>query len=154
LLFSYLGTHEEAGHQLLPHPDSKMHSSEYSIIRDLQPSQEVQERAQKDVQEDTITEHDSSNGNASDHQNGCTGPVIHVGDPAIDGREVPNICDTESYVVATGTWENLRNEICRLCASTDGQPRQSIVDWLDMLNEIIPGLVSYLFLFTDLFAIL
>ena len=172
LLFSFLGTHEEVGHQLLPHPDSKMHSSEYNTTKDLWPSQEVQERAQKYVQEDIVTEHDSSNGNASDLQNGCRGPVAHVGDPAVDGRELPNICDTESdhgcadeyehieyvpnesYVVATGTWENLPNEMCRLCASTDGHLRQSIDGWLDMLNEIIPDLVSYLFLFTDLFAIL
>lgn len=168
----FLGTHEEAGHQLLPHPDSKMHNSEYSIIRDLQPSQEVQERPGKDVQADTVTEHDSSNENSSDHQSGCRGPVAHVGDSAVDGRELPNICDTapdrgcadeyehvnfvpnESYVVATGTWENLPNVMCRLCASTDEHPRQSIVGWLAMLNEIIPDLVSYLFLFTDLFAIL
>ena len=149
-----------------------MHSSEYSIVRDLRPSQEVQEKAPKDVQEDTITEHYSANGNASDLQNGCRGPVAHVGDPAVEGRELPNICDTESdhgcadeyehvkyvpnesYVVATDTWENLPNEMCRLCASTDEHPRQSIVGWLDMLNEIIPDLVSYLFLVTDLFAIL
>jgi hypothetical protein len=149
-----------------------MHSSAYNIIRDLQPSQEVQKRAGKDVQEDTVTELDSSNGNVSDLQNGCRGPVTHVGDPAVDGRELPNICDTasdhgcadeyehvklvpiESYVVAAGTWENLPNVMCRLCASTDEYPRQSIVGWLTMLNEIIPDLVSYLFLFTDLFAIL
>jgi hypothetical protein len=149
-----------------------MHNSEYNIVRDLQPSREVQERTEKDVQEDTVTERVSSNGNTSDLQNGCRGPVTHVGDPAVDGRELPNICDmasdhrcadeyehvksvpNESYVVATGTWENLPNVLCRLCASTDEHPRQSIVGWLAMLNEIIPDLVSYLFLFTDLFAIL
>ena len=168
----FLGTHEEAGHQQLPHPDSKMHSSEYNIIRDLQPSQEVQEIAGKDVQEDTVTEHDSSNENAGDLQNGCRGPVAHVDDPAVDDRELPNIRDTapdhgcadgyehvksvtdESCVVATGTWENLPNVMCRLCASTDEHPRQSVVGCLAMLNEIIPDLVSYLFLFADLFAIL
>jgi hypothetical protein len=167
----FLGTYEEAGHQLLPHLDSKMHISEYNVIRDLHPSQEVQENAEKKVQEDSVTEHDSSNGNPSDFQNVCRGPVAHVGDTAVDGRELPKMCDTasdhggavkhedikfvpnESYLVATGTWENLPNEMCRLCASTDEHPRQSIVGWLDMLNEIIPGLVSYLFLFTDLFAI-
>jgi hypothetical protein len=168
----FLGTHEGAGHQLLPHPDSKKHGSEYNIVRDLQPTQEVQEKAGKDEQEDAVTEHVSSNGNTGDLQNGCRGPVAHVGDPAVDGRELPNICDTasdhgcadeyehlkfvpnESYVVATGTLENLPNVMCRLCASTDEHPRQSIVGWLTMLNEIIPDLVSYLFLFTDLFAIL
>jgi hypothetical protein len=168
----FLGKHGEAGHQLLPHLDSKMHSSEHSTVRDIQPSQAVQDRAGKEVQEDTVTEHDSSNGNTGDLKNGCRGPVAHVSNPAVDGKELPKICDAasdhscadeyehikfvphESYVVATGTWENLPNEMCRLCASTDEHPRQLIVGWLDILNEIIPDVVSYLFLFTDLFAIL
>jgi hypothetical protein len=167
-----LGKYGDAGHQLLPHLDSEMHSSEHSTVRAIQPSQAVQDRAGNEVQEDTATEHDSSNGNSSDLQNSCRGPVAHVGVPAVGGRELPKICDTasdhgcadeyvhikfvpnESYVVAAETWENLPNEICRLCASTDEHPRQLIVGWLDMLNEIIPDLVSYRFHFTDLFAIL
>jgi hypothetical protein len=149
-----------------------MHISEFSIVRDLQPSQEVQESAGEETQEDTVTECNSSNGNPSDLHNGCRGPVAHVGDPAMDGRELPTIYNTASdhgcadeyehvkfvsnvpYVVATGTWENLPNIMCRLCASTDEHPRQSIVGWLAMLNELIPDLVSCLFQFTDLFAIL
>jgi hypothetical protein len=61
-------------------------------------------------------------------------------DECEDVKFIPN----ELCTVATDTWENLPNQLCRLCASTDEHPKQSIVGWLGMLNEIIPDLVSYL----------
>jgi hypothetical protein len=158
-----------------------MHSRTYSNVRVKEPSQTVQESAENPVQEDSqlvediltesiATKHASSNGKQTDLQNVCREPAADV-DIAADGTELSEMCDTEShqgntdeyedikltpnesYMVATDTWENLPNQVCRLCASTDEHPKQSIVGWLSMLNEIIPGLVSYLFLFNYLFAL-
>jgi hypothetical protein len=155
-------------------PDCKMHSCEYNSVGDLQAPQVVPERAGKAVQEDShsvgdtlaknsATEKASSNGNQTDLQNICRELVAHVEEAAVDGREQSDTCDgaadgyepvkliqNESYMVGTDTWESLPNQICRLCASIDEHPKQSIVGWLGMLNEVIPGLVSYLFLSTDL----
>jgi hypothetical protein len=141
----------------------------------------VQESAEKPVQEDSWSEEDiltessaaelaSSHRNQSNLQNVCREPVADIDGCTVDGREPSEACDTgshqgdtdeyedikltpiESYMVATDTWENLPNQICRLCASTDEHPKQSIVGWLGMLNEVIPDLVSYLFLFIYLFC--
>ncbi|PSN38783.1 hypothetical protein C0J52_18680 [Blattella germanica] len=39
-------------------------------------------------------------------------------------------------------WKKIPNEICRLCAkANDMHPKQSIVKWLGLLNEIVPGMV-------------
>ena len=138
-----------------------MHSCAYNNVSVKQPPQEVQESAEDPVQEDSqlvedkptessAIEHASSNGNKSDLQNFCREPMADVGDTAVDGRELSEMCDTGSYMVATDTWEYLPDELCRLCASSDEHPKQSVVGWLRMLNEIIPDFVSYLFLFTDL----
>ena len=155
-----LGTCEEAGSQLLPHLDSGMCSWACNSVK--QPPQKVQESAEEPVREDiqlvedrqtesSATEHASSSGNESDLQNVCREPMADVGDTAVDGRKQCDMCDTGSCMVATDTWwEYLPNELCRLCASSDEHPKQSIVGWLRMLNDIIPDLVSYLFLFTDL----
>jgi hypothetical protein len=158
-----------------------MCSRTYSKVRVKQSPQKVQESLEKPVQEDSqsvedsltessATEHASPNGNQSDMQHVCRGPMADVGDTAIDGTEPSEMCDmgsdqgntdecedveltpNESYTVATDTWENLPNQVCRLCASTDEHPKQSIVGWLSMLNEIIPDLVSYLFLVNYLFG--
>jgi hypothetical protein len=44
---------------------------------------------------------------------------------------------------AVFSWERIPSEICRLCACTNElHPKQSIVGWLSLLNEIIPGVVS------------
>jgi hypothetical protein len=75
----------------------------------------------------------------------------HQGDT--DEYEDIKLTPIESYMVATDTWEKLPNQVCRLCASTDQHPKQSIVGWLSMLNEIIPGLVSFLSLFIYIFAL-
>ena len=155
-----LGTCEEAGSELLPHLDSGMHSCALTDVSVKQPPQEFQESAEEPVQEDiqfledkqtesSATEHASSSGNKSDLQNFCREPTADVGDTAVDGREQ---CET-SYMVAADTWEYLPDELCRLCASSDEHPKKSIVGWLHMLNEIIPDLVSYLFLFTDLYTL-
>lgn len=48
-----------------------------------------------------------------------------------------------SYTKAIFSWERIPSQICRLCASTNElHPKQSIVAWLDLLNEILPGVVS------------
>jgi len=152
---------EEAGSQLLHHLDSGRHSRTYNSVRVKQPLQKVQESAKKPVQEDSWSEEDILTGSSAADIDGSI----------VDGREPSEMCDTgshqgdtdeyedtkltpvESYMVATDAWENLPNQVCRLCASTDEHPKQSIVGWLSMLNEIIPGLVSYLFLFIYLFAL-
>jgi hypothetical protein len=149
----------------------------YNNVRVNQPPQKVQESAENLVQEDLVediltesiaTKHASSNGKQTDLQNVCRELVADVGDTAADATELSELCDTgshqgntdeyedikltpsESYMVATDTWEYLPNGMCRLCASADEHPKQSIVGWLHMLNEVIPDLVSYLFLFIDL----
>jgi hypothetical protein len=168
----YLGTCKEAGSQLLPHLDSRIDSHEYNDHRDLQLPQKVQEKAEKPglekshsvagiFTECSETEHDISSGNQIDLQNICREPTADVGDSVVDGRELSEMCDTESdqgstdtdedvqvipdksYTVATDTWEYLPDEVCRLCTSGDEHQKQSIVGWLRILNEIIPDLVSY-----------
>ena len=152
-----LGTCEEAGSQLLPHLDSRMRSCAYKYGRVKQLFHKVQEGAEEPVQEDILlvedeqtessaTEHASSSGNKSELQNFCREPIADVGDTAVDGREQCETGDTGSYMVATDTWKYLPDELCRLCASSDENPKQPVVGWLGMLNEIIPDLVSYLFL--------
>jgi hypothetical protein len=59
----------------------------------------------------------------------------------------------ELCTVAIDTWENLRNQLCQLFSSTDEHPKQSVVGWQGMLNEIMPDLVSSLFLLTCLYAL-
>jgi hypothetical protein len=141
-----------------------MHGCAYNSVSIKQPPQEVQECVREPVQENiqlvedkqtesSATEHASSSGNKSDLQNFCREPTADVGDTAVERREPSEMCDTGSYMVATDTWEYLPDELCRLCASSDEHPKQSIVGWLGMLNEIIPGLVSFLFLFIYLFAL-
>jgi hypothetical protein len=173
---------EEAGTQLLHHLDSGRHSHTHNNVRVRHPPQQVQESAEKPVQEDSwsvedvstessATELASSGRNQSDLQNVHGEPVADIDGSTADGREPSEMSDTgshqgetdeyedikltplESVMVATDTWEHLPNLICRLCASTDEHPKQSIVGWLGMLNEIIPGLVSYLFLFIYFFAV-
>jgi hypothetical protein len=173
ILLLYLGTHEAAGSQLLPHLDSRLHSCEYSNVKDIQPQQKVQERVGMLIQEDNKSEdiltetstiqHRGSNGNKIDLQNICREPVTHGG-TAVNVGDVSETCDTSSdhgngdeyqdvkfipnelCTIATGTWEGLPNQLCRLCASSDQHPKQSIVGWMGMLSEIIPDLVSCLFL--------
>jgi hypothetical protein len=174
---------EETGSQLLHHLDIGRHSRTYNSVRVKQPPQKVQESAEKPVQEDSWSEEDiltessaaelaNSGRNQSNLHNVHREPVADTDGSTVDGREPSEMCDTgshqgdtdeyedikltpiESYMVATDTWEHLPNQVCRLCASTGGHPKQSIVGWLSMLNEIIPGLVSYLFMFIYLFALL
>jgi len=154
----------------------------YNSVRVKQPPQKVQESAEKPVQEDSWPEEDiltensaaelaSSGRNQIDLQIVHREPVADIDGSTVDGREPSETCDTgsdqgdtdeyedikvtpiESYMVATDTWENLPNQVCRLCASTDEHPKQSIIGWLGMLNEIIPDLVSFIFLFIYLFAL-
>jgi hypothetical protein len=165
---------EEAGSQLLHHSDSGRHNN--VSVRDL--PQKVQGSTDKPVQEDSWSEEDiltensvtelaSLGRNQSDQQNVHREPVEDIGGSTVDGREPSEMCDTGShqgdtdeyedlkltqlgsFTIATDTWEHLPNLLCRLCASTDEHPKQSIVGWLGMLNEVIPGLVSYLFLFIN-----
>jgi hypothetical protein len=162
---------EEAGSRLLPRLDSGMHSCAYNNVRVQQPPQKVQESAEEPVQEDSqlvedkkmessATEHASSNGSKSDLQNVCREPMADIGDTAVERREPSEMCDTGShqgncdkkllpnvsYMIATNTWEYLPNAECRLCASANEHPKQSIVGWLRLLNEVIPSLVSYVLL--------
>jgi hypothetical protein len=144
-------------------------------VKDIQPQQKVQERVGMSVQEDNKSEdiltetstiqHRGSNGNEIDLQNICREPVTHVGGTVVSVGDVSETCDTASdhgnvdeyqdvkfipnelCTIATDTWEDLPNQLCRLCASTDEHPKQSIVGWLGMLSEIIPDLVSCPFLF-------
>jgi hypothetical protein len=46
------------------------------------------------------------------------------------------------YTEAPFSWKKIPSQICRLCACTDRHPKQSIVGWLSLLNEILPGVVS------------
>jgi hypothetical protein len=47
------------------------------------------------------------------------------------------------YTEAVFSWESMSSQICRLCACTNElYPKQSIVGWLGILNEILPGVVS------------
>lgn len=47
------------------------------------------------------------------------------------------------YTEAVSSWERISSQICRLCACTNElHPKQSIVGWLGLLNEILPGVVS------------
>jgi len=163
---------EEAGSRLLPHLDSGMHScAAYNNVIVKQLPQKVQESAEKSVREESqlvknkktessATEHASSNGNKSDLQNVCREPTADIGDTAVERREPSEMCDTGShqgnsdrrllpdvsYMIATNTWEYLPNAECRLCASANEHPKQSIVGWLRLLNEVIPNLVSYVLL--------
>jgi hypothetical protein len=162
---------EDAGSQLLSLLDSEMHSCAVYNVRVKQLPQKVQESAEKPVQEDSqlvknkktesrATEHASSNGNKSDLQNVCREPTADIGDIAVERREPSEMCDTGShqgnsderllpdvsYMIATNTWEYLPNAECRLCASANEHPKQSIVGWLCLLNEVIPNLVSYVLL--------
>jgi hypothetical protein len=175
LILLYVGSLQEAGSQFLPHLDSWVHRYEYRNVSELQPLQKDEERVEVPVQKDTelrediLAENDTaqycySNGTQADHQNHCREPVTH-GDTAVNVRDISETCDATSdhgdtdeceYVkfipnepstVAIGTWVNLPNQLCRLCASTDEHPKQSVDGWLDMLNEIIPDLVSFLSLF-------
>lgn len=177
----YSGICEEAGSQLLPHLNSGMHSCAYDNVKVKQPSQKVQESTEKPVQEDSwsvediltessATEITCPGRNQSHLQNVCGEPMADIDDCTPEGREPSEMCDigshqgdtdeyedikltpNESYMVATDTWENIPNQVCRLCASTDEHPKQSIVGWLGMLNDVIPGLVSYLFLFIYLIS--
>jgi hypothetical protein len=162
---------EEAGSGLLPHLDSEMRSCAYDNVRVKQLAQKVQESAEEPVQEDTqliedkktessAREHARSNGNKSDLQNICRELTADIGDTAVERREPSEMCDTGShqgnsdkkllpavsYMIATNTWEFLPNAECRLCASAAEHPKQSIVGWLHLLNEVIPNLVSYVLL--------
>lgn len=173
---------EGAGSQLLHHLDSGRCSYTYNSVGVKQLPQKVEESTEKPVQEDSWSKEDiltessatelaSSGRNQSDLQNVHGESVADIDGSTGYGRELSETCDSgshqedtdeyedikltpvESYMVATETWENLPNQVCRLCASTDEHPKQSIVGWLGMLNEIIPGLVSFLFLFIYLFAL-
>jgi hypothetical protein len=47
------------------------------------------------------------------------------------------------FTEAVFSWKKIPSQICRLCACTnDLHPKQSIVGWLSVLNEILPGVVS------------
>jgi len=162
---------EEAGSRLLPRLDSGMHSCAYNNVRVKQLPQKVQKGAEEPVQEDTqlaegkktessATECARSNGNKSDLHNVCREPTADIGDTAVEQREPSEMCDKGphqgnsdkkllpyvSYMIATNTWEYLPNAECRLCASANEHPKQSIVGWLHLLNEVIPNLVSYVLL--------
>jgi hypothetical protein len=165
----YLGTHEGAESQ--PHLDIELHSCEYSTVEDLQQEQKVLERVEVSVQESIISEEDTVTDTVTfqDHssnenpQNISRDSNRHVGDTAGNVGDVCEIRNTtpdheniheyedmkfipnELFTVATDTWEELPHQLCRLCASTDEHPKQSIVGWLGMLNEVIPDLVSCLF---------
>jgi hypothetical protein len=166
---------EDAGRRLLPHLDCGRYSCfAYSNVRVKHLPQNVQEsaeNAEKSVQEDSqlvknkktessATEHASSNGNKSDLQNVCREPTADIGDTAVERRKPSEMCDTGShqgnsdkrllpdvsYMIATNTREYLPDAECRLCASANEHPKQSIVGWLHLLNEVIPDLVSYVLL--------
>jgi hypothetical protein len=141
-------------------------------VKDLQPSQKGEERVEmpvhKNIQsgeeiftDSSMLQHPGSNGKHTDLHYLCTEMVTRIGDTAVILRDVCETWDTmadrgdcdeyedvklipnEPCTLATDTWEYLPNQLCRLCASADEHPKQSIVGWLGMLNEIIPDLVSY-----------
>jgi hypothetical protein len=168
IILLHVGIREEVGSQVLQR-DSEVFKYEDKNVRDLQPLQKQQDRVEDEDTElnnDILTENDAAQSHNSsrtqtDYQNHCREPVEFDGTP-VNVRDISETCDTTSdhwdcdecedvkfipnelCTVATDTWENLPNQLCRLCASTDEHPKQSIVGWLGMLNEIIPDLVSYL----------
>ena len=125
-----------------------------------EPVQEDSPLVEDKQTESSATEHASSSGNKSDLQNACREPTADIGDTEVERREPSEMCDTGShqgnsnkkllpdvsYMIATNAWEYLPNAECRLCASTNEHPKQSIVGWLRLLNEVIPNLVSYVLL--------
>ncbi|XP_021921710.1 zinc finger protein 431-like [Zootermopsis nevadensis] len=148
-----------------------MHNSDYNKVKDLQQSQNGEERVEVIVNEDiesgeekltdsSMLQHPRSNRKQTDLHNFCRQTVAHTGDTAVTVRGVPETWDTatdhgdsgeyedaklisnEPCTVATNTWEYLPNQLCRLCATKDEHPKQSVVGWLGMLNEIIPDLVA------------
>jgi len=162
---------EEVGSQLLQHLDSGRRSCTYSSVRVKHLPHKVQESTEKPVQEDSWSEEDiliessaaelaSSGRNQTDLQNVHGEPVADIDGSTVDGREPSEMCDTGShqgnsdkkllpdvsYMIATNTWEYLPNAECCLCASANEHPKQSIVGWLRLLNEVIPNLVSYVLL--------
>jgi hypothetical protein len=47
------------------------------------------------------------------------------------------------YTEAVYSWKRIPSQICRLCAcSNELHPKQSILGWLSLLKEILPGVVS------------
>jgi hypothetical protein len=141
-------------------------------VKDLQPSQKGEETVEMPVYieiqpreeifiESSMLQDPCSDGKQTDLHYLCTEMVTHIGDTAVILGDVPETWDTaadrgdcdeyegvnfmpnEPCTVATDAWEYLPNQLCRLCASADEHPKQSIVGWLGMLNEIIPDLVSY-----------
>lgn len=47
------------------------------------------------------------------------------------------------YTEAVFSWKRIPSQICRLCVCTNElHPKQSIIGWLSLLNEILPGVVS------------
>lgn len=47
------------------------------------------------------------------------------------------------HTEAVFSWKRIPSQICRLCACTNElHPKQSIVGWLSLLNEVLPGMVS------------
>ncbi|PNF22790.1 hypothetical protein B7P43_G02525, partial [Cryptotermes secundus] len=164
------GKHDEAGSQFLDDLYSGMYMDEHKNISNLQPLHKDQDRVEVPAQEDTklrqdiLTENDraqhhNSNGTQTNHQNHCREPVT-PGGTAVNEREITETCDitsdhgdtdesrdvkfitNEPCTVAVDSWENLPNQLCRLCASTDEHPKQSIFGWMSMLNKIIPDLVA------------
>jgi len=132
--------------------------------------QEDEGRVEVPVQEDSQSEDILTASSMPQHFGSNGTQVTLVDDTVANLGEVAETCDAPSYhgdtdeyqdvkffpnepcTVATDTWEDLPHQLCRLCASTDEHPKQSIVGWLGMLNEIIPDLVS-LSLFTYLYAL-
>jgi hypothetical protein len=150
-----------------------MHNNDCNNVRYLQPSEDDNEiveisvckgnqSGEEIVTDRSMQQHPCSSEEQTDLHYFCRETATPVGDTAVKLRDVPETCDTaadygdsEEYedvkfiqndpcTVSTYTWEYLPHQLCRLCASTDEHPKQSIVGWLDMLNEVIPDMVSYL----------
>ncbi|XP_069671784.1 zinc finger protein 93-like isoform X2 [Periplaneta americana] len=59
----------------------------------------------------------------------------------IDSGEVVNRV-IHPYTEAVFSWDEIPSQICRLCACTnESHPKQSVIGWMSLLDEVIPGLV-------------
>ncbi|KDR21609.1 hypothetical protein L798_03518 [Zootermopsis nevadensis] len=156
----------EVGSKRLSNVDSDCNN-----VKDSQPSHDSEETVEMLVNEDiqsgeesssdcSLLQHPGSNGMQADPRHLCRETATHTGETAVTSGDVSETWDAETdhgdsgecetvklipgepYTVTTNTWEYLPDTLCRLCATTNEHPKQPLVGWLDMLNEIIPDLVA------------
>ncbi|KAJ9589720.1 hypothetical protein L9F63_017059 [Diploptera punctata] len=75
------------------------------------------------------------------HEHTTTNDNETVGEVRIE--DVRTLCN-EPFTDSLFSWEMIPDQICRLCATNNEQhPKQSIIRWLGLLNEVVPGMVTF-----------